>query len=351
MLLRTEAPQEKFCAGATRALRLRALVASETTANRGKCYGNVRKKRVLVTGASGFIGRPLVRALIRAGYTVRAATRRPVPFPNSVEVVIVPDFNNSFDWYPFLQGVDIIIHLAGLTHADSRDIAFGAYDQVNWITTLELARAAKDVDVDHFVYISSVRAQTGPSSKRIVDEEDEPRPTDHYGRSKLAAELAIRSVNLPFTILRPVAIYGPQSKGNIKRLFQLAASPMPLPFKGFSNQRSLLGCDNFINAILFVLNNKATIGEKFLIADATPLKLPELITMFRKAQGRKPGLIYVPSFFIRLALLLSGQRRLWERVSEDLVVDTSKLESLGWRPTTETYEGLRSALAAENGED
>ncbi|HEY4760711.1 MAG TPA: NAD-dependent epimerase/dehydratase family protein [Thermoguttaceae bacterium] len=310
----------------------------------------MRKKRVLVTGASGFIGQPLVRALVRAGYTVRAAMRRPVPLPQSVEVVIVPDFNNSIDWYPFLQGVDIVIHLAGLTHADSRDIAFGAYDQVNWITTLELARVAKDVGVDHFVYISSVRAQTGPSTKRIVDEEDEPRPTDHYGRSKLAAELAIRSVGLPFTILRPVAIFGPHSKGNIKRLFQLAASLVPLPFKGFNNQRSLLGIDNFINAILFVLNNKTTIGEKFLIADATPLKLPELIAMLRKAQGRKSGLVYVPPFFIRLALLLSGQRRLWERVSEDLIVDTSKLQSLGWHPTVETYEGLRSALAAENGE-
>ena len=152
----------------------------------------MRNKRVLVTGASGFIGQPLVRALVRAGYTVRAATRRSVPFPKSIDGVIVPDFNNSFDWYPFLQDIDIVIHLAGLTHADSRDIAFGAYDQVNWITTLELARAAKAVGIDHFVYISSVRAQTGPSAKRIVDEEDEPRPTDNYGRSKLAAELAIR---------------------------------------------------------------------------------------------------------------------------------------------------------------
>jgi nucleoside-diphosphate-sugar epimerase len=351
MLPRTEAPQEKCCArgDAIQALGQIALAAPEISSSRGKCYGNMRKKRVLVTGASGFLGRPLVRALVRAGYTVRAATRRPVPFPKSVDVVIVPDFNNSFDWNPFLKGVDIVIHLAGLTHADGRDIAFGAYDQVNWITTLELARAAKDVGVDHFVYMSSVRAQTGPSAKRIVNEEDEPRPTDYYGRSKLAAELAIRSVGLPFTILRPVAIYGPHAKGNIKRLFQLAAMPVPLPFKGFNNQRSLLGCDNFIDAILFVLNNKTTIGEKFLIADATPLKLSELITMFRKAQGRKSGLVYVPSFFIRLALLLSGQRRLWERVSEDLIVDTSKLESLGWRPTVETHEGLRLALAAENG--
>lgn len=69
-------------------------------------------KRVLVTGASGFIGRPLVRAFVRAGYAVRAATRRPVVFSNSVEAVIVPDFTNSIDWNPILRGVDIVVHLA-----------------------------------------------------------------------------------------------------------------------------------------------------------------------------------------------------------------------------------------------
>ena len=153
--------------------------------------------------------------------------------------------------------------------------AFGAYDQVNWVTTLNLARAAKDVGLDRFVYISSVRAQIGPSATQIVHEQDEPHPTDHYGRSKLAAELAIRSTGLPFTILRPVAIYGPHPKGNIKKLFQLASLPVPLPFKGFNNRRSLLGIDNLIAAILFVLNNQTTVGEKFLVADPVPLTLPD----------------------------------------------------------------------------
>ena len=305
-------------------------------------------KRVLVTGASGFVGRPLVHALVRAGFAVRAASRRPVSFPNSVEVVIVPDFKNLVDWNPILRDVDIVVHLAGLAHADGRDYAFGAHDQVNWVTTLNLARAAKDVSLDRFVYISSVRAQVGPWAAQKVREQDEPHPTDHYGRSKLAAELAIRSSGLPFTILRPVAIYGPHPKGNIKRLFQLASLPVPLPFKAFNNRRSLLGIDNFIAAIFFALNNQTTVGEKFLVADPVSLTLPELFTILRKAQGRKPGLVYVPPILIRLALFMSGQNRLWKRISENLVVDTTKLESLGWHPPVETYEGLRSVLAANN---
>jgi len=290
-----------------------------------------------------------VTALLRAGYAVRATTRRPVLFPSSVDVVIIPDLKNSVDWYPILRDVDIVVHLAGLAHADSRGAAFGTHDQINWVATLNLARAAKDVGLDRFVFVSSVRAQAGPSAARIVREQDEPHPTDYYGRSKLAAELAVRSTGVPFTILRPVAIYGPHPKGNIKKLFQLASLPVPLPFKAFNNRRSLLGIDNLIAAIIFVLNNQATVGEKFLVADPAPLTLSELFTILRKARGRKPGLVYAPSVLIRLALFLSGQGNIWARLSEDLVVDTSKLESLGWRPVVDTFEGLRSALLTQDG--
>lgn len=306
------------------------------------------EKRVLITGASGFVGRSLVAAFLRAGYAVRAATRTPELFPNSIDAVRVPDFRKSIDWAPIVRDVDVVVHSAGLAHADSRDSAYGAYDQINWITTLDLANATRDIGLDRFVYISSVRAQIGPSAPQTVREDDEPHPTDHYGRSKLAAGLAVRSVGVPFTILRPVAIYGPHAKGNTKRLVQLAKSPFPLPFKGFNNRRSLLGIDNLISAIFFVLNNQSTIGETFLVADRASFTLPQLFTMLRKMQDRKPGLIYVPPIFLQLALRMLGQRRLWERISEDLVVDTSKLESLGWHPPVETFEGLRAVMSAES---
>ena len=111
----------------------------------------MKTKRILVTGASGFIGRPLVAALLRAGYAVRAATRRQVSFPNSVEVAIVPDFLNPVDWNPILQGVDIIVHLAGMVHSKVPDTAYSEFDQINWIATQRLAHAAKEVGIERFV--------------------------------------------------------------------------------------------------------------------------------------------------------------------------------------------------------
>ena len=315
------------------------------------CWGDVTTKRVLVTGASGFIGRPLVAALLRAGYAVRAAVRRPVSFPNSVDVVIVPDLKNPIDWNPILQGVDIVVHVAGLAHVDQHEVAFGDHDQINWIATLFLANAAKKMGIKHFVYISSVRAQVGPSAAQRVNEQDRPHPTDHYGRSKLAAEWAIQASRIPFTILRPTVVYGPHPKGNIRTLVRLASLPLPLPFRGFNNRRSLLGIDNLIATILFVLNNPATVGETFLVADRLPATLPEIITILREAQGRRPGLVYVPPSLLRLALLLSGHTHFWRRISEGLVVDTSKLESLGWRPAFDTYEGLVAMMRTEDGEN
>ena len=310
-------------------------------------------KRVLVTGASGFIGRPLVHALVRSGYAVRAATtRRAVLFPSSVDVMVVPDFNtNQIDWEPILRGINFVIHVAGYAHADSRRVDFDVFDRVNFRTTLELAHAAARASVEHFLYISSVRAQTGPAAAGIVREQDEARPTDSYGRSKLAAELGTRAAGAPFTIFRPVVVYGPHVKGNLKSLLRLASSPLPLPFAGFNSQRSVLGIDNLISAILFVLNKPGAVGEVYLVADAKPLTIREMISMMRKAQGRRPALFYVPPKLVRLGLELAYKTPIWERLANNLVVDTSKLQSLGWSPSSDTFKGFRSMISLENNED
>ena len=310
----------------------------------------MKTKRVLVTGASGFIGRPLVAALLRAGYAVRAVTRRQGSFPDSVEAAIIPDFTNPIDWNPILQGVDIIVHLAGMVHSKVPDTAYSEFDQINWIATQRLAHAAKEAGIDRFIYISSVRAQVGAFAVQAIHEQDEPRPTNQYGRSKLAAEQAIQAAGVPFTIFRPVVIYGPHPKGNIRTLVRLARSSLPLPVASFTSRRSVLAVDNLISAIIFALNNPVTIGETYLVADSKPMTIGEILTMLRKIQGRLLSTIYAPQVIVRLLLIICGRGDLWSRFSGDLVVDTSKLESVGWRPAIDTYEGLRGMMRAEDGE-
>ena len=179
-----------------------------------------------------------------------------LPFAAGVEIVQHPDLSHSFDWAPVLDGVEHVVHLAGIAHTGGG--AAASYDRVNHAATAELAAAAARAGVRRLVFVSSLRAQSGPAAEHVLTENDDAKPTDAYGRSKLAAEAAVRAAGVPFTILRPVLLYGPGVKGNFALLLRAARSPWPLPVKDFTNRRSLLGIDNFISALRFVLATPAT---------------------------------------------------------------------------------------------
>jgi UDP-glucose 4-epimerase len=273
-----------------------------------------------------------------------------LPFHDVVDVVKIPDFMQPIDWSPILYGADIVIHAAGLARPDSRFDNADLLRQVNVVATQELASAAADAGIGHFIYISSIRAQVGASSAGPVREEDEPLPTDNYGRSKLAAESALRASRVPFTILRPVAVYGTSAGGNFRALMRIASMPVPLPFAAFNNRRSLLSIENFNSAVIFALNSQATIGETYLVADPEPITVREIFMTLREAQKRRPWLINVPPKLIRVMFQLINRPELWDRLGMELVADTTKLKSVGWCPLIDTYGGL-GALLKDNIED
>ena len=299
--------------------------------------------RILVTGASGFIGRAAVAALAAAGHQVRAATRRPPvpPFAPSpaVEVVAHRDLEAPVDWTPVLAGIDAVIHLAGIAHVEG--IAAARHDHVNHLATVALARAALTAGVGRLVFMSSIRAQTGPASELVLTEAAEPRPTDAYGRSKLAAETALLRSGLPVIILRPVPVYGAGMKGNLYALMRLAALPIPLPFGAFANRRSLVSLHNLVAAIAHGLREPGG-SETYMVADPHPVSLADIVTAMRRGMGRSPGLIAMPPGPIRFGLTALGRRQDWERLNATLIADPSKLIATGWRPDPDTV----SALAA-----
>jgi nucleoside-diphosphate-sugar epimerase len=297
--------------------------------------------RIMITGASGFIGRAVITAFAKEGYTLRAAVRRPPqpPLPASVEVTQHPDLAQPVDWRPLLDGVEQIVHLAGI--ASARGVDPDLCDRVNRVATGRLADAAAQAGVHHFVFVSSIQAQSGPAADRVLTENDHAKPVDAYGRSKLAAEEAVRATGMPFTILRPVALYGRGVKGNFALLARAAASSWPLPLQHFDNRRSLLGIDNFISALTFVLATPATIGETYLVADpGAPPSLGEVIAQLRQASGRRPLVLPMPKRSIEIPLRILGRADLWERLGGNLQVDAGKLIAAGWRPAHDTRSGL-----------
>lgn len=297
-------------------------------------------KTVLVTGASGFIGKFVVPALAKEGWRVRAAARDPasVPAKPGIEAVAMPDLKSTIDWGPLLDGANHVVHLSGIAHAPGM-LPDDVYSRINAESAGALAKAAKG-RIERLVLMSSVRAQAGLSSPHVITEADEPRPTDAYGRSKLEAERLVGESGVAFTVLRPAVVYGPGVKGNISSLATLAKTPMPLPFGALDNRRSLLAIENLASAISVALTSERALGETFLVADREPISVADMVISMREGLGRAPHLVRVPERAVRRLMASFGKEAEWERLSGTFVIDTAKLQGLGWDPRVTSREGL-----------
>jgi nucleoside-diphosphate-sugar epimerase len=295
--------------------------------------------RIAVTGASGFVGKHVVRALSSRGHRVIAIARQTVreSLPE-VRQVVVGDLKGTIDWISFLDGADVVIHLAGIAHAGGR-VAESIYNQVNHLATAALAHAVNRLQA-RLIFVSSVAAQVGPSCDRVVTEHDRATPTSAYGRSKRAAEIAIAAANGRYVILRPTLVYGGDAKANMAKVIQLAKLPLPLPFASIDNRRSLLGIKNFNHAIEFLITHEEIDKETFLIADPEPLSLAEIVSYLREGIGRPPNLISIPPQLLAAVFSFVKRSEMWERLSGNLVVSTEHLRQAGYSAVESTREGL-----------
>ncbi|MEO1090856.1 MAG: NAD-dependent epimerase/dehydratase family protein [Pseudomonadota bacterium] len=300
---------------------------------------------VAVTGANGFVGRRLVAELAARGYAVRALVRHAtVPLVGASDIRSIGDLTASDGLLAgAVEGVDVVVHAAGIAH--TKGVPEERMHEVNVGGTTLVVGACKKVGVRRLVFISSVRAQSGPSARQVLTEATPPVPVDAYGRSKLAAERSLAEVDLDWVALRPVLVYGPAVTGNLRALLKLARSPLPLPFGAVSGLRSLLAVDALAAAVATVIETPAPLRRAFLVADARPLTLPQMLVALRQGLGRPPRLVGVPEPLLRGLLHSFGRSAVAERLLGSLVVDTAALEALGWQPATSTEAGL-AALAA-----
>lgn len=294
---------------------------------------------IALTGATGFIGRHLLTALSTRGFRVRVLLRRPVEVPEGASSAVVGDLARPINMAAALSGVDAVVHSAGLAHAMS-----GApeddFRSSNTEATKRLADAAERAKVRRFVFLSSIRAQTGPSAPVPVLESDTPAPTDAYGRSKLAAEQALPETGLDWVALRPVLVYGAGVKGNMAALIRLARSPYPLPLASLAGKRSLVSVESLSAAVATVLHVPGPLSRPLIVADPDPLSLPEMLAALRSGLGRGAGLLPVPVPLIGLACRLTGREEIFDRLSGSLVASSDGLAALGWRPSQTSRDGL-----------
>jgi len=309
--------------------------------------------RILVTGATGFVGGALLHRLLGDGRQVRAAVRSETDaLPPEVDTAIVGDIGPGTDWRAALAGVGAVVHLAALAHVvhDSSRDAHALYRATNTLGALRLAEAAAAAGVRRFVFLSSVRVHGERSIGAALTESSPLAAQDPYGQSKAEAERGLaalaRAGRLDPVILRPPLVYGPGARGNFARLVRLVARGAPVPLGAVRNRRSLVFVGNLVDAIVRTLDHPAAAKETFMVSDGEDVSTPELVRRMARALGRPARLVPVPVPLLRLGGTLAGRSDDVARLADDLVVDPSKIRaSLGWSPVFTLDEGLRETAA------
>jgi UDP-glucose 4-epimerase len=312
---------------------------------------------VLVTGATGFVGSVLCEALARANYQVRGALRTERAVPGAIaEQVIVGDIGSRTDWTQALQGVDCVIHAAARSHIlhPTRDSA-NLYFETNERGTQRLAHAAAQMQVQRFIYVSSIKVNGEETRARPYTPGDEPHPQDDYGLSKWRAEehvsAAAADSGMQAVIVRPPLVYGPQVRANFLRLLNWVERGWPLPLGAVRNRRSLVNVWNLCNFLLLLLTHPKAPGRTWLVSDGEDLSTPDLLRRIGAAMGRSVRLPSVPTALLELSAALLGRRGEIARLSRSLVVDiTDSRTDLGWSPPTTVNEALTRTVAWYHGQ-
>jgi UDP-glucose 4-epimerase len=308
--------------------------------------------RILVTGASGFIGSALVPALKAAGCAIQRAVRRaPEEQTPEGETLSVGEIDGATDWAKALRGIETVVHLAARTHVlrETAADALAAYRRVNVDGTRRLATQAAAAGVRRLVFLSSIKVNGERTFARPYTEDDTPQPEDAYGTTKWEAEQVLRAIEretgLEVVILRPPLVYGPGVKGNFLRLMKLASRGWPLPLASVRNRRSLVYVGNLVDAILACIKAPAAAGRTFLVADGHDLSTPELVRALAKCLAVPPRLYPFPPTLLMLGATLLGKREEASRVLGSLQVGSSRIRrELGWKPSHTMEEGLAETV-------
>jgi nucleoside-diphosphate-sugar epimerase len=308
--------------------------------------------KILVTGANGFVGRQLCRTLRQHGFSVKAAIRQNLTAPaEDLHYVSVGDIGPDTDWTEALQGVNLVVHLAGRAHVrrESLTDSMAEYERVNTLGTIRLAQMAAAANVKRFLFLSSVKVNGEETPDQPFLETDRPGPRDAYAVSKWQAEEGLLRLHqqgkLAVVIIRPPLVYGPGVRANFLQLIRWVDYGLPLPLGSIKNKRSLVGLRNLVNFIMICLQHPSAPGEIFLVSDQEDLSTPDLIRRIGAFLGRSAYLIPIPYRCLLIMAHMAGKKDAVGKLCHSLQVNVEKAQKvLQWQPAFSVNEELKQTI-------
>jgi nucleoside-diphosphate-sugar epimerase len=297
--------------------------------------------KILITGASGYLGHALHARLVESGrHELRVAARVSSPLLEAQKgVFLVSDFCSEDAWISALDGVDVVVHLAARVHV-FRDKAldpFASFRRVNVDASISLAKQALRAGVKRFVFVSSVGVNGTQTNNVPFSENSVPSPQNGYALSKFEAENALCELTsrseMELVIIRPPLVYSASAPGNFARLLRLVKSGIPLPFGCVRNQRSMIALENLVDFLNVCIEHPAAARQTFLVSDGTEISTPQMVSFLAQGMGRRPCLIPVPLELMRVAATWLGRREAYTQLCGSLIIDSSKARRLlHWTP-------------------
>ncbi|MFZ6801214.1 UDP-glucose 4-epimerase family protein [Undibacterium sp. Di24W] len=310
------------------------------------------KNKILITGATGFVGSHLVQMALQQNREITCPVRSKSSTPDS-QTPTISSIDRNTDWQEYLANIHTVIHCAARVHVMNDTVAdpLAAFREVNLLGTLRLAEQAAAADVSQFIYLSSVKVNGETTvSGQAFTENDTPQASDPYGISKQEAEKALMELGqrtgMAITIIRPPLVYGKGVAANFLSLLIWVKKQVPLPLGSIHNQRSFVFVKNLTDFILHCVQNPMAYNQIFLISDGKDLSTTELLREAANALAVPSRLLPFPARLIGFAANLIGKKNIADRLCQSLRVDSSKArERLQWTPPYSVQQGLRESAA------
>ena len=304
--------------------------------------------KVLLTGASGFVGRAVLEKI--STHSVVLLARKPVA--GLKNKTIIKDIDEHVDFSDALDGINVVIHCAARVHVMKDDCSdpLEAYMKVNTRGTMALAEQAAKSGVRRFIFISTIKVNGEETFDKPFTAADKRQPQDDYGRSKSIAEEQLMALSektgMEVVIIRPPLVYGPKVKANFASLLKVVSKGLPLPFGCITNnKRSIVFIDNLVDLIVRTIEHPRAANRVFLVSDGEDLSTRGLIEKMASGQTKKPLLLPIPVSLLNALGTITGKASTISRLTGSLQLDISETcKLLTWQPPFKTEQALTATI-------